>query len=497
MTDSLSIYNTLTGQKALFKPLTPGLVKLYVCGITVYDYCHIGHGRVLVAFDVITRYLRYLGYEVHYVSNITDIDDKIIHRALENKEDWKDLTTRFIQAMQEDKKKLGVKPPTDQPKATDYIPQMIDMIQTLIDKNLAYKANNGDVYYNVARFKNYGQLAHQNLEELRAGNRIEVDAAKHGPLDFVLWKLTKPNEPFWESPWGPGRPGWHIECAAMATHLLGSPIDIHGGGLDLQFPHHQNELAQAEAACDCPFVNHWMHVGHVQVNHEKMSKSLGNFFTIRHVFERYNPEVVRYFMAASHYRSPVSYTEEHLVHAQQALQRLYTALRDLPQPERADEKSTRDFYEKRFKEKMNDDFNTPEAWGVLFDLARDINRSREQGQMQEAAQLGVTLKHLGSVLGFLQQDPALFLQTGGTGDKQAEWTPQELDIINALITERNQARQHKDWATADSKRDELNKMGVILEDGADGKIYLKRRKFQKDKGNVEETGTQQQSSAEL
>ena len=475
MADSLHVYNTLTKQKTLFKSSTPGLIKLYVCGMTVYDYCHIGHGRILVAFDVMARYLRYLGYDVHYVRNITDIDDKIIRRALESKEDWKDLALRFIQAMHEDEKKLNVISPTDQPKATDHISQMVGMIQTLIDKNFAYKANNGDVYYDVDRFKNYGQLANQNLQELQAGSRVEVDAAKRGPLDFVLWKLAKPNEPFWDSPWGPGRPGWHIECSAMAIHLLGSPIDIHGGGLDLQFPHHQNELAQAEAACDCRFVNHWIHVGHVQVNHEKMSKSLGNFFTIRTLFEHYNPEVVRYFMVASHYRSPVNYTEEHLGNAQQALQRFYTALRGLPalEPMKKEwltkgmsRRAKGQTYEKRFKEKMNDDF-------------------------KEAAELGARLKSLGAILGFLQQDPNLFLQTGGNGSKQEEWTSQELNIIHALIAERNEARRKKDWARADSKRDELNKMDVILEDGLDGKIYLKRKKFQKDKGNLLETAAPQ------
>lgn len=468
MTDSLHIYNTLTGQKNLFEPLTPGLVKLYVCGMTVYDYCHIGHGRVLVAFDVIARYLRYSGYKVNYIRNITDIDDKIIRRALENKENWKDLTARFIEAMQEDEEKLGVEPPTDQPKATDYVGDMVEMIKTLIKKGFAYIASNGDVYYDVARFKDYGQLAHQNLEELRAGSRVEVDAAKRGPLDFVLWKLAKPSEPSWDSPWGLGRPGWHIECATMATCLLGSPIDIHGGGLDLQFPHHQNELAQAEAACGCKFVNDWMHVGHVQVNHEKMSKSLGNFFTIRNVFKQYNPEVVRYFLVASHYRSPVNYTEEHLANAQQALQRFYTALRGLPEPTRlAGKKSTGEIYEDRFKEKMNDDFNTPEALGVLFDLVRDMNRLRDQGQMKEASQLGVTLKKLGGVLGFLHQGPEIFLQMGECGNNE----------INELINKRNKARQNKNWAEADRMRDELDKMGVILEDNADGKTHWKRNKL--------------------
>jgi len=470
MQEPLHIYNTLTGEKALFKPSTPGLIKLYVCGMTVYDYCHIGHGRVLVAFDIIARYLRYLGYEVHYVRNITDIDDKIIRRALENKEHWKDLTERFIQAMEEDEAALNVIKPNKQPRATEYVGKMIEMIRTLIRKNFAYIASNGDVYYNVESFKNYGQLAHQNLEELRAGSRVEVDAAKHGPLDFVLWKLAKDNEPSWDSDWGPGRPGWHIECATMATHLLKSPIDIHGGGLDLQFPHHQNELAQAEAACDCRFVNHWMHVGHVQVNHEKMSKSLGNFFTIRNVFRKYNPEVVRYFLAASHYRSPVNYTEEHLANAEQALQRFYTALRGLPEPGLASKQSKGEIYKERFKEKMNDDFNTPEAWGVLFDLARDINRSREQGQMQEAAQLGINLKHLGGVLGFLQQDPEMFLQRDEIGNKQN-------DKINELINKRNEARQNKNWAEADRVRDELDKMGVILEDSADGKTRWKMNKL--------------------
>ena len=472
MAKSLQIYNSLNAGKSVFQPLIPKQVKLYVCGMTVYDYCHIGHGRVLVTFDVITRYLRYLGFKVHYVRNITDIDDKIIRRALENNEDWKDLTARFIQAMQEDEEQLGVAPPDDQPRATEYVGEMIAMIETLISKGFAYVAENGDVYYEVARFKDYGQLAHQNLEDLRAGSRVEVDAAKRGPLDFVLWKLAKPNEPSWPSPWGEGRPGWHIECAAMATNLLGSPIDIHGGGLDLLFPHHQNELAETEAACGCKFVNNWLHVGYVQVNQEKMSKSLGNFFTIRNVFERYNSEVVRYFLAASHYRSPINYSDDHLANAQQALQRLYTALHGLLEktPETGGER-----YEEQFQEKMNDDFNTPEAWGVLFDLARDINRLREQGQMQQAAQLGATLKRLGGVLGFLQQEPEVFLQTGMLGNSQEEWTQQERDRIYELIEKRIQARQNKDWQEADRVRNELDSMGVILEDTVDGKTHLKRR----------------------
>ena len=467
MTKPLQIYNNLNKQKNLFQPLSPGHIKLYVCGMTVYDYCHIGHGRILVVFDVIVRYLRYLGYTVNYVRNITDIDDKIIQRALENRENWEDLTARFIKAMTEDEAALQIIPPTSQPQATHYVDKMINMIQVLIHKNFAYQASNGDVYYDVGKFKPYGQLAHQDLESLQAGSRVEVDAAKQGPLDFVLWKQAKPQEPCWDSPWGQGRPGWHIECATMATDLLGSPIDIHGGGLDLQFPHHQNELAQAEAACDCPFVNNWMHVGYVQVNHEKMSKSLGNFFTLREILGQYNPETVRYFLAASHYRSPINYTEEHLNNAQQALERFYIALRHLSQEEIAEQGGGN--YEERFKEKMNDDFNTPEALGVLFDLARNINKLREQGKIQEAAQLGKTLKRLGGILGFLQQNPEEFLQTNPSSDTQ--------QAIDALVAQRNQARQNRDWPEADRLRKKLDAMGVTLEDTADGKTHWKKRRL--------------------
>lgn len=466
MTKALKIYNTLNKQKNLFQPLNPGHIKFYVCGMTVYDYCHIGHGRILVVFDVIVRYLRYLGYQVNYVRNITDIDDKIIQRAIENGEHWEDLTTRFITAMTEDEAALQIIPPSSQPQATHYVDKMINMIQVLINKNFAYQASNGDVYYNVEKFKHYGQLAHQDLEGLRAGSRVEVDAAKQSPLDFVLWKRAKPQEPCWDSPWGPGRPGWHIECATMATDLLGSPIDIHGGGLDLQFPHHQNELAQAEAACDCPFVNNWMHVGYVQVNQEKMSKSLGNFFTIRKVLEQYNPETLRYFLAASHYRSPINYTDEHLNNAEQALERFYIALRGLPQEGIAEQEGEN--YEERFKEKMNDDFNTPEALGVLFDLARNINKLREQGKIQEAAQWGKTLKRLGGVLGFLQQNPEVFLQREMGSN---------IHNIDSLIAERNQARQNRDWPEADRLRKKLDAMGVTLEDTADGKTQWKKRRL--------------------
>lgn len=458
----LQIYNTLTRKKETFKPIKPGQVGMYVCGMTVYDYCHIGHGRMFVVFDVINRYLRFLDYKVNYVSNITDIDDKIIKRANENKEDYFKLTERFTKATQEDKKALGVLPPDEEPHATQYIPQIIQLIQMLLKKGYAYIAENGDVYYKVSQFKNYGELAHQDLEKLRAGARVDVVDAKHDPLDFVLWKMAKPNEPSWDSPWGKGRPGWHIECSAMATQLLGNHFDIHGGGLDLRFPHHQNEIAQSEAATDEKFVNVWVHNGFVQVNKEKMSKSLGNFFTIREVLAKYHPEAVRYFMLASHYRSPINYSEENLNSAHVALERLYTALRDLP-------KTTKENFgefRERFMEKMNDDFNTPEALAVLFDMTREINRLKDENKLEEAAQLGHGLKKLAGILGILQLEPEAFLQTGVN---QAE-----IKKIEELIAARNAARKNKNWAEADRMRDELLNMGIILEDAAEGTVWKKK-----------------------
>lgn len=455
----IRIYNTLTKQKERFEPIKPGHIDLYVCGMTVYDYCHIGHGRMFVVFDAIVRYLRAIGFKVAFVRNITDIDDKIINRANENNEACSELTERFINIMREDTDALGVLPADHEPRATQHIPQIIALIEKLIEKGFAYVAENGDVYYDVAKFKDYGELAHQNLEQLQSGIRVDVLDEKHNPLDFVLWKLAKPGEPKWDSPWGEGRPGWHIECSAMSTELLGQPFDIHGGGVDLVFPHHQNEVAQSEGAQGCQFVKTWIHSGHVRVNEEKMSKSLGNFFTIRDVLKQYDAETTRYFLLASHYRSPINYSNENLDSAYQALLRFYTSLRDLPD---AKEKDT-DNFEQRFNDAMNDDFNTPVAFSVLFDIAREINRLKDENKIDDAAKLGVLLKRLGGVLGFLQQDPEQFLK-GNIDQDFAE-------KVEALIAKRNAARKEKNWAEADKVRDELTKMGVSLEDTAEGTLW--------------------------
>jgi len=454
----LEIYNSLTRQKAPFTPIEPGKVRMYVCGMTVYDYCHLGHARVLVVFDVVTRYLRESGYDVTYVRNVTDIDDKIIKRANENQEPISSLTDRFIEAMHEDASALGVLPPDEEPRATAYMSQIIQMVEQLVSKELAYVAANGDVYYDVSKFEHYGDLSGKHLEDLRAGARVDVDEAKDDPLDFVLWKSAKPDEPSWESPWGAGRPGWHIECSAMSTHCLGDHFDIHGGGQDLQFPHHENEIAQSEGATGHKFVNVWMHNGFVRINEEKMSKSLGNFFTIREILERYAPEVVRYFILTSHYRSPLNYSDESLDNAYSGLARLYTALRGLPEAD-SDDGLLAPFRE-RFAEAMDDDFNTPEALAVLFDLARSVNRAREKDP-ETAASLGAGLLQMGQLLGLLAQSPEAFLRGTGTGDaSDAE--------IEALIQRRNDARDSKDWAEADRVRDELQALGVVLEDGAGG-----------------------------
>jgi cysteinyl-tRNA synthetase len=454
----LEIYNSLTRQKAPFTPIVPGKVRMYVCGMTVYDYCHLGHARVLVVFDVVSRYLRESGYDVTYVRNVTDIDDKIINRANENREPFSSLTDRFIEAMHEDAAALGVLPPDEEPRATAYMSQIIQMVERLVEKGLAYVAANGDVYYDVSKFEHYGELSGKHLEDLRAGARVEVDEAKDDPLDFVLWKSAKPEEPSWESPWGAGRPGWHIECSAMSTHCLGDHFDIHGGGQDLQFPHHENEIAQSEGATGHKFVNVWMHNGFVRINEEKMSKSLGNFFTIREILERYAPEVVRYFILTSHYRSPLNYSDESLDNAHSGLARLYTALRGLPEADSDDELVAP--FRERFRAAMDDDFNTPEALAVLFDLARAVNRAREQ-DLAAAARLGGGLRQLGQRLGLLAQAPEAFLRGAGSSDvSDAE--------IEALIQRRNDARDNKDWAEADRVRDQLQALGVVLEDGAGG-----------------------------
>jgi cysteinyl-tRNA synthetase len=473
----LEIYNSLTNRKEPFSPIEPGKVRMYVCGMTVYDYCHLGHARVLVVFDVVTRYLRDIGYDVTYVRNVTDIDDKIIHRANENHEQYSNLTARFIEAMHQDAAALGVLPPDQEPRATAHMTQIIDMIQQLVEKGYAYVADNGDVYYDVSRFEHYGELSGKHLEDLRAGARVEVGEAKDDPLDFALWKSAKPEEPSWDSPWGAGRPGWHIECSAMSTHCLGDHFDIHGGGQDLQFPHHENEIAQSEGATGHKFVNLWMHNGFVRINEEKMSKSLGNFFTIREILARYAPEVVRYFILTSHYRSPLNYSDESLDNARGGLERLYTALRDLPEAEITEAAFTP--YRERFRQAMDDDFNTPEALAVLFELARELNRVRG-GEPDTAAGLGAGLRQLGAVLGILEQDPESFLKGRGTVIKAGTAHPTltvhpatvSLGLsdaeIDELIRQRNEARDGKDWAEADRIRDRLQELGIVLEDGAGG-----------------------------
>ena len=450
----LRIYNSLTNQKETFKSIVEGEVKLYVCGMTVYDYCHLGHARVLVAFDVVYRFLKARGYDVTYVRNITDIDDKIIARANENNEEFLALTKRFIDAMHEDERALGVLPPTFEPKATDNIPQIIAMIETLIEKGHAYQGSTGDVYYDVSSFPEYGKLSGRKIEDLRAGERIAVDNAKRDPLDFVLWKPAKPDEPSWDSPWGKGRPGWHIECSAMSMDLLGNHFDIHGGGHDLQFPHHENEIAQSEACSGEHFANIWMHNGFIRIDDEKMSKSLGNFFTIRDVLKSYSAEAVRYFLLSSHYRSPLNYSTESLDGAIAGLDRLYNTLRSLPEADAVRWSA----YEDKFYAAMDDDFNTPEALASLFELARDVNKTANKEGPEAAAPMGALLKKLGGILGLLQLEPDEWLQRDDSGNG--------LDVaaIEAKIQARIEAKANKDWAQADAIRDELKAAGVTLED---------------------------------
>ncbi|MDM8349970.1 cysteine--tRNA ligase [Pseudomonas sp. sp1636] len=455
----LSIYNTLTKSKDVFKPLLDNQVRLYVCGMTVYDFCHIGHARVMVAFDVVTRWLRQRGYEVTYVRNITDIDDKIIKRANDNGEPFAALVERMIAAMHEDETRLSVLRPDQEPRATEHIAGMHQMIQTLIDKGFAYAPGNGDVYYRVGKFVGYGKLSRKKIEDLKIGARIEVDEAKQDPLDFVLWKGVKPGEPSWPSPWGAGRPGWHIECSVMSTCCLGETFDIHGGGPDLVFPHHENEIAQSEAATGKLYANAWMHAGAVRVDGEKMSKSLGNFFTIREVLEKYHPEVVRYLLVSSHYRSPINYSEDSLKEAKGALERFYNALKGLPDVPAAGGA----VFAERFGAAMDDDFNSPEACAVLFELAREINRLRET-DAQAAAGLGARLKELAGVLGVLQLQPEAFLQAGATGKVDAA-------EVETLIAARLQARTEKNWGESDRIRDQLSAMGVVLEDGKGGTTW--------------------------
>jgi cysteinyl-tRNA synthetase len=458
----IRIYNTLSQQKEEFQPIEPGKVRMYVCGMTVYDYCHLGHARVLVAFDVITRYLRHRGYEVHYVRNITDIDDKILRRAEENGEDYRDLTKRMIRAMHEDEAKLGVLSPNEEPCATGYIDEIVAMIHKLVSSGHAYAADNGDVYFAVESFDDYGKLSKKKLEDLLAGARVDVQEAKRSPADFALWKAAKEGEVSWPSPWGDGRPGWHIECSAMSTECLGDTFDIHGGGPDLLFPHHENEIAQSECATGHKFVNTWMHAGAIRVNKEKMSKSLGNFFTIREILEKYAPEVVRYFLVSSHYRSQVDYSEDNLEEASRSLTRLYHALRGIVPAKENDVPETD--HDRDFAAAMDDDFNTAGAISVLHAVANDINQFRRMGEETPAKQAAAVLVRLGSVLGILQQDPEMFFQS----DTGSELTA---DDIEAMIQARADARKEKNFAEADRIRDELAEKGIILDDSREGTTW--------------------------
>ncbi|MFM0053436.1 cysteine--tRNA ligase [Caballeronia grimmiae] len=463
--NSLRIYNTLARDKQPFTPLRPGEVRMYVCGMTVYDYCHIGHARVMVVFDVVQRWLRTIGYKVTFVRNITDVDDKIIRRAVENNEPIKSLTQRFIQAMHEDADALGVARPDLEPRATDYIPQMLGMIDALQANGYAYHAKDGDVNYAVRKFAGYGKLSGKSLEDLRAGERVAANDAKEDPLDFVLWKHSKEGEPAdsgWDSKWGRGRPGWHIECSAMACTLLGEQFDIHGGGQDLQFPHHENEIAQSEGATGKTFVNYWMHNGFVQIDSEKMSKSLGNFFTIREVLAKFDAEVVRFFIARAHYRSPLNYSDVHIDDARNALTRLYTALKDVePDNQQLDWNEAN---AQRFQSAMNDDFNTPVAVSVLFDLASEVNRTREPALARQ-------LRGLGQVLGLLGREPRAFLQQAAGTEAADGLSPQE---IEAKIAERIAAKQAKDYAEADRIRAALLEAGIALEDKPGGSTEWRR-----------------------
>ncbi|CAH1044762.1 cysteine--tRNA ligase [Halomonas sp. TD01] len=459
----MHIYNTLTRRKEPFTPLVAGKVSMYVCGMTVYDYCHLGHARVMVAFDVITRYLRYRGYDVTYVRNITDIDDKILKRAEENGESISALTERMIQAMHEDEARLSVLPPSHEPRATGHIGDIVAMIQTLIEKDFAYAAANGDVYYRVRKFADYGKLNNRQLDDMRSGARVEVDVHKEDPLDFVLWKAAKPGEAHWHSPWGNGRPGWHIECSAMSTCCLGDTFDIHGGGPDLTFPHHENEIAQSEAATGKTYVNTWMHAGAVRVNQEKMSKSLGNFFTIRDVLAEHDPEVVRFLLVASHYRSPINYSVDSLHEARKSLTRFYTALEGVEVLSGGGGDETG--YAERFTTAMDDDFNSPEALAVLFDLARDLNRAKSESS-EKAQHLASELTRLAGVLGLLQQNPQTFLK-----GNQQQVALSEAEI-EAKIAQRKEAKANKDFAQADAIRDELASMGIILKDSREGTTWV-------------------------
>jgi cysteinyl-tRNA synthetase len=462
----LKIHNSLTRKKEEFKPLRPNEVRMYVCGMTNYDYIHVGHARMLTVFDVVQRYLRFSGYKVTYVRNVTDIDDKIIERAAKNGESWSNLARRFTDAMLEDCAILNLQSPDFEPRASEYVGEIIAMTQLLVDKGYAYPAADGDVLYSVRKFADYGRLSGKNLDDLQAGARVQIDHAKKDPLDFVLWKHAKPGEPSWPSPWGPGRPGWHIECSAMSTKLLGEHFDIHGGGEDLKFPHHENEIAQSCAACDTQFVNVWMHNGFVRVNEEKMSKSLGNFFTVRDVLKTLrDPEVLRFFLLSSHYSGPINYSEAQLAQADETLLGLYRALKDATPGGAVDETVVA-----RFREAMDDDFNTPEAMAVVQGVARELNQAKAAGQAETAAKAAATLKYLGGVLGVLQQEPDTYLKRG-VQQLQGALSDAQID---ALIAARQAARKAKNFAESDRIRDQLATGGVLLEDKPGGKTEWRR-----------------------
>jgi cysteinyl-tRNA synthetase len=460
----LKIHNSLTGEKEEFKPLRPNEVRMYVCGMTNYDYIHVGHARMLTVFDLVQRYLRSSGYKVTYVRNVTDIDDKIIDRAAANGENWADLARRFTVAMHEDCATLGLQIPDLEPRATEFIAPIIAMVQTLIDKGFAYAADNGDVMYSVRKFPGYGRLSGKIIDDLRVGSRVQVDDSKHDPHDFVMWKHAKPGEPSWPSPWGDGRPGWHIECSAMSTSLLGSYFDLHGGGEDLKFPHHENEIAQSCAACDAPFVHIWMHNGFVRVNEEKMSKSLGNFFTVREVLKTLrDPEVLRFFLLSSHYRGPINYSAAQLAQADETLLGLYRALKDTETHGSVDAKEVA-----RFRAAMDDDFNTPDALAVLQSVARDLNLAKAAADAPKTGDKAATLRAVGAMLGVLQQDPDKYLKRGaGTkGLSDAE--------VEALLASRNAARAAKNFAESDRIRAQLNEAGILLDDKAGGSTQWRR-----------------------
>ena len=457
----LKIYNTLKREKEEFKPINPNQIGMYVCGVTVYDLCHFGHGRTFVSFDVIVRYLRYSGYNVRYVRNITDVDDKIIKRALENKETCDQLVDRMIAEMHKDFDALNILRPDVEPRATKHIPEIIAMVEKLIANGHAYVAEDGDVMFDVESFKQYGALSRQNLEQLQAGARVEIKSVKKNPMDFVLWKMSKENEPSWQSPWGNGRPGWHIECSAMNSKELGEHFDIHGGGSDLMFPHHENEIAQSCCAHGGDYVNYWLHTGMLTIDKEKMSKSLGNFFSIRHMLGLYDAESLRYFFLTAHYRSLLDYSVENLDLARSALERLYTALRGCDVSGAAE---GGEHYVEAFKTAMDDDFNTPGALAVLFEIARELNKLKTE-DMVKANGLAVRLKELAGVLGLLEQDPESFLQGDTNSDEAAE--------IEALIKQRNEAKANKNWAVADEVRDKLKAMNIVLEDTPNGTIWRK------------------------